>query len=70
MNVTMHPHQWFHHHHQSDDQARMDKWHEVLHHDVFWIVVVSLLVLVLSLALTWLMGGSPPSGSPYIGYYP
>jgi hypothetical protein len=71
MNVTMHPNQWFHHHRrQFHAQAGLCKWDQALHHDVLWIVMIGLLVLVISLALNWLMGGSSPTSSPYMGSYP
>ena len=67
MNLLMHP-RWFHHHYETEHQTGLDQWRQVLHHDVFWITIITLAVLVLTLALSFFLGGNPPHTVPYMGY--
>ena len=69
MSIMIHPTQWLHYRHH-DHQTAMDKWHEVLHHDTFWIVIIGLLVLGVALTLVLLVGDGSHITGPYMGYYP
>ncbi len=69
MHLTIHPIAWFHH--EQREGAHAEKWHwrRLFQNETFWVFVVVLAFLVVTVVLTMLFGGSPTS-LPSLPIYP
>ncbi len=70
MNITVHPHQWFHHRHMQAVPKPRGEFEELSHTAAFWIAGILIFLFVAAIIMTIWFGKAPATDIPPMLSFP